>query len=284
MSRVLSGKAVAAALLESLRPRVAQLTDSGAAPTLATLRAGDRPDSIAYQRAAVKRCTGLGIKTREVFLPADVSQDEFLRAVEAINDDRSIHGCLILMPLPKGIDAAAVRATLAPEKDVDGITPVSQAAVYAGRGAGFPPCTPAACMHLLHHYKIPIAGARAVVLGRSLTVGRPLAMLLMNENATVTICHTSTRNAAEIARKADILVAAVGHAGSVTAEFTNENQTIIDVGINLGPDGKLCGDVAQDASAACGAFSPVPGGIGSITTTVLAEHVVNACKALTSRT
>jgi methylenetetrahydrofolate dehydrogenase (NADP+)/methenyltetrahydrofolate cyclohydrolase len=278
MAQILSGREVAAALTAQLEEETEKLKSSGVVPCLAIVRVGERGDDLAYERGAVKRCQTVGIEVRHFVLPADASQAELMQNIEKVNSDPSIHGCLIFMPLPPQMDEAAVRAALLPQKDVDGITPGSQAGVYTGRDVGYPPCTPAACVEILKHYNVPLKGADAVVLGRSLVVGRPLAIMLLRENATVTVCHSKTRDTAEKARRAGILAAAVGHAGAVSADYTNPGQVIIDVGINIGADGKLTGDVTAEAAQASGSYTPVPGGVGAVTTTVLAKHVIEAAR------
>ncbi len=278
MPQILDGKTCAAAMTETLKNEVSILKDHGTIPCLAILRVGERGDDLAYERGAVKRCAKIGVETKIFALPADVSQEKVLDTIAEINADAKIHGCLILMPLPSQVDERAVRGALAPEKDVDGITPRSQAGVYSGAPVGFPPCTPAACVEILKFYGVELSGARAVVLGRSLVVGRPLAMMLLKENATVTVCHTKTKNAAEIARGAEILLTAAGRAGAVTREFVNDRQILIDVGINVNAEGEICGDATRDATENCCAFTPVPGGVGAVTTTILASHVVEAAK------
>lgn len=278
MAQILDGKAVAATLTAQLKDDVQRLKKLGVSPCLAIVRMGERGDDLAYERGAVKRAALVGLEVKHFVLPADAPQHKLLAVIDAINDDASIHGCLIFMPLPKHIDETAVRAALAPEKDVDGITAASQAGVYSGRTVGFPPCTPSACMEILKHYQINLKGANAVVFGRSLVVGRPLAMMLLAQNATVTICHTKTRDAAQTARSADVLLAAVGHSGAVGEMFVHPNQVLIDVGINVNAEGRLCGDVATEAAQKARAYTPVPGGVGSVTTTVLAKHVIEAAQ------
>lgn len=278
MAQILDGKVVAAALTEQLKNDVQKLKDRGVLPCLAIVRVGERGDDLAYERGATKRAAAAGLEVKQFALPAEASQDELLAVIAKINADASIHGCLIFMPLPKQIDEATVRAALAPEKDVDGITAASQAGVYSGKSVGFPPCTPSACMEIIKHYQIELKGANAVVFGRSLVVGRPLAMMLLGQHATVTICHTKTRDAAAVARGADVLLAAVGHAGAVGETFVTPDQVLIDVGINVNAEGKLCGDVAPEAAQKARAYTPVPGGVGSVTTTVLAKHVIEAAR------
>ena len=278
MPQILDGKAVAAALSEKLRAQAGELKKHDVTPGLATVRVGERGDDIAYERGATKRCQSVGIDVKSFVLPQETTQAQLLDLIGRINADSSIHGCLIFMPLPKHIDENAVRAALAPEKDVDGITIGSQAGVYAGKPMGFPPCTPQACMEILSHYGIDLTGKNAVVFGRSLVVGKPAAMMLLGRNATVTVCHTKTREAHRIASQAEVLIVAAGRPGVVNRDFLNPDQIVIDVGINVNAEGKLCGDVNWDDAQTVKAVSPVPGGVGSVTTTVLAKHVVEAAQ------
>lgn len=278
MPQILDGKAVAAALSEKLRVQTAELKKQNIVPTLATVRVGERGDDIAYERGATKRCQSIGIEVKSLVLPAETTQDQLLQVINQINADSSIHGCLIFMPLPKQIDSEKVRAALAPEKDVDGITAGSQSGVYSGKTMGFPPCTPQACMEILSHYNLDMTGKNAVVFGRSLIVGRPAAMMLVARNATVTICHTKTVNADKIARNAEVLIVAAGRPGIVEKSFLSPGQIVIDVGINVNAEGKLCGDVNWEDAQIVKAVTPVPGGVGSVTTTVLAKHVIEAAQ------
>ena len=214
---------------------------------------------------------------RSIVLPAEVTQEELLNVIDIVNKDPQIHGVLLFRPLPKHLDAKVIENALLPEKDVDGMTDLSMAGVFTGREIGYPPCTPQACMEILDHYGIDCTGKKAVVVGRSLVVGKPAAMMLLKKNATVTVCHTRTRNMPEITREADILIAAVGHAGAITGEHLGKDQIIIDVGINVNEEGRLCGDVNfEEAEPLAGKITPVPGGVGSVTTTVLMEHVADA--------
>ena len=277
MAKLLLGKEVNASLNERVRSKAARLRETGITPTLAILRVGERPDDLAYEKGARKRHEALGIDCRSVVLPAEVRQEELLAAVEELNRDASVHGVLMLRPLPAHIDERLVCGALRAEKDVDGQTEASMAGVFTGSGVGFAPCTAQACMEILAHYGIDCAGRRAVVVGRSLIVGKPAAMLLLQKNATVTVCHTRTADLAEVTRRADILLVAAGRAGVIGAEHVSEGQTVIDVGIHVGADGRLCGDVDFDAvSPVVEAITPVPGGVGSVTTSVLVEHVTEA--------
>ena len=279
VSEILKGGPAAAAMTEELARRAAALKERGLVPTLAIVRAGERGDDLAYERAAVKRCEKAGIAVRLYTLKADSSQEELISVIEEINADKGIHGCLMFRPLPKHMDQRRVCQALDVSKDVDCMTESSLAGVFTGSGHGFPPCTAQAVMELLDHYGVEPAGRRAAVIGRSLVIGKPVSMLLQARDATVTMCHSKTRDAAAICREAEILVVAAGHAATVTPEFTNPGQVIIDVGINSLPDGSLVGDVDFAAVAPLvKAISPVPAGVGSLTTAVLCKHVIQAAE------
>ena len=279
MAELLKGAPVAAAMSERIRERVSLLLDRGITPTLATVRVGENDGDIYYERSAGKRCASLGIEMCSMTFPEDVSEDVLLETIDQLNQDESIHGVLIFRPLPKHISDDNVRAALSPDKDVDGITDGSMAGVFTGSGRGFCPCTAQACTEILDHYGIDCTGKRAVVMGRSLVIGKPVSQLLLSKNATVTVCHTRTRDLGEETRRADIIVAAVGHAHSLGPEHVAPGQVIIDVGINTGEDGNMCGDVDTAlVEPIVSAITPVPGGVGSVTTAVLALHVVEAAE------
>ncbi len=279
VSKILKGGPAAAAMTEELARRAAALKERGLVPTLAIVRAGERGDDLAYERAAIKRCEKAGIAVRLYTIKADSSQDELISVIEEINTDKGIHGCLMFRPLPKHMDERRVCRALDVSKDVDCMTESSLAGVFTGSGRGFPPCTAQAVMELLDYYGVETAGRRSAVIGRSLVIGKPVSMLLQARDATVTMCHSKTRDAAAICREAEILVVAAGHAGTVTPEFTNPGQVIIDVGINSLPDGSLVGDVDFAAvSPLVKAVSPVPAGVGSLTTAVLCKHVIQAAE------
>lgn len=278
MAQLMKGAPVAAAMTEQMVARTERLKQAGVTPTLCILRLGERPGDLVYERSAMKRCGKVGIDVREIVLPEGCTRERLLETIEQVNRDGAIHGLLMMRPLPVREDEDAARALLAPEKDVDGITAIAQSKVFTGAGAGYPPCTAQAVIEILDHYGVELAGRRAAVIGRSLVVGRPVAMMLMARDATVTLCHTRTEDLPEICRQADILVSAAGRAGLVTGAFTRPGQVIVDVGINVRA-GKLCGDV--DFAAAeplVGAITPVPGGVGTVTTAVLAAHVVQAAE------
>lgn len=279
MAQLWKGAPVAAALTEELSQRAQTLVAKGITPTLAIVRVGERPEDLSYERGALKRCEKVGIAVRQYLLTAASSQTDLMEVIEEINRDDSIHGCLLFRPLPKHMDEAAICAALSPAKDVDGITAGSLAAVFSGSGAGYPPCTAQACLEILDHYGYELKGKRAVVVGRSLVIGKPVSMLLLGRHATVTICHTRTADLPAECRRADLLVAAAGKAGAVSAQCLASGQVVLDVGINVDEDGNLVGDV--DFAAAentVEAITPVPGGVGAVTTSVLARHVIEAAE------
>lgn len=277
MAKQLLGKEVTAALNEKIKADAEMLKGKGINPTLGIIRVGERPDDVSYERGATKRCETLGVAYEKFLLPADVTQEKLMETLDQVNKDDKIHGILIFRPLPKHLDEDAVIKALKPEKDVDGITDGSMVGVFAGTKQGFPPCTPQACMEILDHYKINCTGKKAVVVGRSLVVGKPAAMMLIKKNATVTICHTRTVDMPSVVKEADIVIVAAGRAGVVDGSYLSAGQTVIDVGINVNEEGKLCGDVKYDeAEPIVDAITPVPGGVGSVTTSVLVGHVVEA--------
>lgn len=279
MAELLKGKPVADRLREQGVALIAQRGEAFRAPKLAIIRVGERPDDLFYEGGVKKNCALWGIDLEVKTFPLTVSQGELLTAVQALNEDQNVDGVLIFAPLPKTIDEKAIFAALAPEKDIDGLTTANLGGVFTGAKDAFAPCTPVAVMETLDYYGIPLQGKKVVVLGRSLVVGKPVAMLLLEKNATVTICHSRTENLAEVCRDADILVAAVGKARMVGKDFTHPGQVVIDVGINADPEaeGKICGDVDFTAvEPICTKITPVPAGIGSITTAVLLTHVTIA--------
>ena len=279
MAKLLLGKEVNAAINSRISEKVAALGGKGIVPTLGIVRVGEREEDLSYERGACKKCETLGIAVEKFVLPSDVSQEELLKVIDEVNNNDKIHGVLIFRPLPKHIDEDMVINALKPEKDVDGITQGSMYGVFTGRQIGYPPCTPQACMEILDYYGIDCTGKKAVVIGRSLVVGKPAAMMLLKKNATVTICHTRTKDMPSVAKEAEILIAAAGKAGVVGQDYVSEGQIVIDVGININEEGKLCGDVAFDeAEPVVGAITPVPGGVGAVTTSVLIEHVVIAAE------
>ena len=264
MAELLKGKPVVDRMAEDMRGRIAALEEQGVKPTLALVRLGQRPDDLSYERTAVKRAAGLGIHTKPYVL------DEF--APEA-----ALKATLQSITV---MDEKAMCNTLTAAKDVDGISLASLAAVFTDAPDGFPPCTAAACVAILEHYKVPIVGKHVVVIGRSLVVGKPVSMMLLRRNASVTICHSRTENLQEISRSADIVICATGRARAYGREYFRPGQTVLDVGINFDVHGKLCGDVDFDeVEPIVDAITPVPGGVGTVTTSMTMQHTVAAAEA-----
>jgi methylenetetrahydrofolate dehydrogenase (NADP+)/methenyltetrahydrofolate cyclohydrolase len=280
MAKILKGAPVAAAMTEKMKTDSDRLRKAGIVPTLAILRVGERDDDLSYERGAMKRAEKAGIEVKNVVLPADVSGETFFKALTDLNEDPFVHGILMFRPLPKHLDGEKARKMLAPEKDVDGCTDGSLAGVFTNTPLGFPPCTAEAAMEILHFYDIDIRGKSAAVIGRSLVIGRPVAMMLMHENATVTICHTRTPDVPAVTREADIVIAASGQMLSVGKEYLKAGQTVIDVGIGWNEElSKLCGDVKfEEAETIVDGITPVPGGVGAVTTAVLCRHVIMAAE------
>lgn len=249
----------------------------GRLPKLAIVRVGERADDLYYENSAVKKIAALGMESSTFAFPSDIKQDEFLSEFSKINEDEGIDGILMFSPLPKTLNEKEVLAIMKPEKDLDGLTKTNQVKIYLGESDGYAPCTAAAVMQLLKYSKTPLEGKKVVVIGRSSVIGKPVSMLLLKENATVTICHSKTENIEEICKGADVLVAAVGRAKMVTDAFVKEGAVVIDVGINQDADGNMCGDVDYDKVAdKASLITPVPRGVGSVTTTVLAAHLLEA--------
>lgn len=279
MSEILYGVPVAQALREDLRGRIAALKARSVEPCLALVRVGEDPGSLSYERATLRACEKLGITVRPFRYPEGCTTQTLAETLRAISADGAIHGCLLLRPLPEGVDEQAASEAISPEKDVDGVTGQSLRRVFVGYGPGHCPCTPEAVLALLDFYQISLDGARVTIVGRSLVVGRPLTLLLTGRNATVTLCHTHTRDLAARCREADVLIVAAGCAGLIGPEHVRPGQTVVDVGTTPDAEGRLRGDAQFDAvEPLVGAISPVPGGVGAITTTLLLEHVVTAAE------
>jgi len=278
MAIELKGAPVANAINERSQAALNDLLSKGISPTLAIVRVGEREDDVSYETGAMKRCEKVGVVVRNVVLPESITQPELIAKIEELNQDKSVHGVLIFMPLPKHLDSEAVRRSLTPEKDIDGITDGSLAGVFSGSGVGFSPCTAQACIEILDFYEIDCKGKKAAVVGRSLVVGKPVSMLLLGKNATVTICHTRTVDMPSVTRDAEIVIVAAGKAKVIGSEYFSNHQVVIDVGINF-IDGVMCGDVDfEAANNIVSAVTPVPGGVGTVTTSVLVSHVVEAAK------
>jgi len=278
-SQIIKGKPVADKITEDLKKEVKNLNEMGIKPKLAIVRVGERADDLAYERGALKRCQNIGIETEVVELDENISQDEFIKAIHKLNEDDKVNGILTFRPLPKHLSEDEIKYEISPKKDIDCFNPINTAKIVENDKTGYPPCTPTAVIEILKHYGINLTGANIVVLGRSMVVGKPLSMLLLNENATVNICHSKTRNLPEIASQADILVAAVGRAKMVKKDYVKDGAIVIDVGVNVDDQGNLCGDVdMEDVLDKVSMITPVPGGVGAVTTSILATNIVKACK------
>ena len=281
MSVLMKGIDVANAMKEELTKETELLKRGGVMPCLAIIRAGSREEDLSYERGAKKRMEAVGIKCQVRELPWDITQREFEEAFREVNDNPSVHGILMFRPLPKHLDEEPVRKMIHPAKDMDCMSDVNIAKVFAGDETGYAPCTAEAVMKMLKFYGIDLKGKNTTVVGRSMVVGKPLSMMLLKENATVTICHTRTVDLPKICRSADILIAAAVKAKMITADMVGEGAVVADVGINVDEEGNLCGDVDfERAKKKASYISPVPRGVGSITTSVLAEHVIRAAKNL----
>lgn len=278
-TKIIKGKPVADRITENLIEETKKLKELDIVPKLAIVRIGENPDDMSYERGAMNRCAKIGIDVQNIVLQGDVSEGEYIEAIKNLNEDKNINGILCLRPLPKNINENKVKSIIDAKKDVDCFNPINSAKLFEGEKDGYAPCTPEAVMKILNHYEVDLSGKKVVVLGRSLIVGKPVSMMLMGENATVTICHSKTENLAEEAKNADVLVAAIGRAKMVDKSYIKEGATVIDVGINVDESGNLCGDVdTESAIGIAKMVTPVPAGVGSVTTSVLAEHVIKACK------
>ena len=275
---ILKGLPVANAINEKLMEQVKSI--EGPLPHLAIIRVGERPDDCSYERGAVKKMDKVGVRCTTYTFDADIDNKTFQAEFDKINENPDIDGILMLRPLPKQLDEKQIENKIDPRKDLDGISPLNLAKVYAGDESGYAPCTAEAVIEMLDYAGIDIKGKRVTVVGRSLVIGKPVSMLLMKRNATVTVCHTKTVDMAGTCKNAEILVAAAGSARMIKKEYVADGAVVIDVGINVDDEGILCGDVDFDAiSDIAAAASPVPGGVGSVTTSVLAKHLVKAAMA-----
>lgn len=281
MSILMKGADVAKTMKEDLTGEARRLKDRGILPSLTIVRVGARPDDLAYERGARKRMEMIGIECKVVELPETITQAEFEKTFFKINEDPKVHGILLFRPLPGHLDEGPVVSRINPLKDVDCMCPVNIAKVFSGDETGHAPCTPEAVMEMLDYYKIDPRGKKVTVIGRSMVVGKPLSTLLLKRHATVTICHTRTKDLSATCREAEILVAAAGKARMVTADMIGDGAVVVDVGINVDAKGNLCGDVDFNAAEPVTSYiSPVPRGVGSVTSSVLAKHVLKAAEYL----
>lgn len=272
---ILGSKPVVEAMNANLHPRVELLRQKGVIPTLAIVRVGNKPDDISYERTAIKRAESLDIAVRVFELPEDATYELIAHTIEFINEDPSIHGCLMFRPLPEVFDEKALCDLLVLHKDVDGISTAALAGIFTDDPDSLPPATAEACIKVLDHYDISLEGKHVVVVGRSLVIGKPVSMMLLRHNASVTICHSKTENLASITRNADIVICATGRARAYGADYFVPGQVVLDVGINFDAEGHMCGDVDFEAvEPLVAAITPVPGGIGSVTTSCTMEHTI----------
>jgi methylenetetrahydrofolate dehydrogenase (NADP+)/methenyltetrahydrofolate cyclohydrolase len=278
----LTGKPVADFLRENIRSRIEELKKNDIIPRILIIRVGQREDDIVYERSILKNCEKMGIQSIVKELPVTVTLDDLNIVIEEANKNDHIHGIMLFRPLPKHLDYEIISRMIDPLKDIDCMSPLNMENVFEGNKSGFAPCTPEAVVEMLKYYKMPLKGANIVVVGRSLVVGRPLSMLLLDENATVTICHSKTKDMKSVTKNADIVVAAIGKAKFMSEEFFTESSIVIDVGINEDENGNICGDVDYDSVfGKVKALNPAAGGVGTITTTILLDHVVKACERMT---
>lgn len=281
MGHLLKGKTVADSISFRVKDEAEELRRNNIVPKLKIIRVGEREDDLAYERAALKRMKNVNIDCEVLSLPLDIDQNSFIDELQYVVKDKTVHGILLFRPLPKQINEDEIKFIISPQKDIDCFNPINIAKLLEGDETGFPPCTAKAAMEVLKYYNIEIKGKEAVVIGRSMVVGKPLSMMLLKENSTVTICHSKTENLPEVTKRADVVVAAIGKSQMITKDYIKENAVVIDVGINVDAEGKITGDVnTEDCIEKASFITPVPSGVGSVTTAVLAEHVIKACKLL----
>lgn len=277
MNNVLNCKEVNNYLLEKLTKRCEILIQEGITPTAAFIRIGNKKEDIAYQNSIMRTCKNIGVNTLLYELDEHSFIDDLNKLLKKLDIDNNVHGIMIFRPLPEGINETEVNSAISPYKDIEGMNPINLAKVFAGDYHGFAPCTAAAVMEILKYYKIELRGKHAVILGRSMVVGKPLGMMMLKEDETVTLCHSKTKNIKEIARMADVLVAAIGIPKAIGADYIKEGAIVIDVGINVDENGNICGDVDfEEASKKASLITTVPGGVGSVTTALLIKNIIKA--------
>ncbi|NFJ24451.1 bifunctional 5,10-methylenetetrahydrofolate dehydrogenase/5,10-methenyltetrahydrofolate cyclohydrolase [Clostridium botulinum] len=279
MTKILYGNEVALKIKEDLNLRIDKLKEKNIIPKLAILRMGNKQDDIAYERSIIKSCEKLNIETKVEELNEDILEEDFLKLMESLNNEKEIHGILVFRPYPKHLNKNLESSSIALNKDVDCMHPLNLERIFEGDLNGFMPCTPEAVIEILKYYDIDLKGKNIVIINRSMVVGKPLSMMVLSHNATVTICHSKTIDLPSITKKADIVVTAIGKAKLVKEEYFNEDSIVIDVSINVDENGKLCGDVDfENVKEKVGAITPVPKGVGSVTTTLLLKHIVDAAE------
>ena len=281
MAMILNGKDVAADINRKTKEESAKLRKKGVIPTIGILRVGNKEDDIAYEKGILKNCQSVDVGGKVFELPEDVTMETFFETLETVNNDSNIHGILIFSPLPKQLDESKIKHRINPAKDIDCMNPQNMIEIFEGTMDGFMPCTPAAVMEILKFYNVELNGANTVVIGRSMVVGKPLSMMLLSANSTITICHSKTQNLRAMVSQADIVVAAIGKAKFVGKDFIKPGAVVIDVGINVDDKGNIWGDVHyEEVETVAGKITPVPGGVGSVTTSILLKHVVKAASKL----
>ncbi|WP_434281821.1 bifunctional 5,10-methylenetetrahydrofolate dehydrogenase/5,10-methenyltetrahydrofolate cyclohydrolase [Clostridium botulinum] len=279
MTKILYGNEVALKIKEDLNLRIDKLKEKNIIPKLAILRMGNKQDDIAYERSIIKSCEKLNIETKVEELSEDILEEDFLKLMESLNKEKEIHGILVFRPYPKHLNENIINSSIALNKDVDCMHPLNLERIFEGDLDGFMPCTPEAVIEILRYYDIDLKEKNIVIINRSMVVGKPLSMMVLSHNATVTICHSKTIDLPSITKKADIVVTAIGKAKLVKEEYFNEDSIVIDVSINVDENGKLCGDVNfENVKEKVGAITPVPKGVGSVTTTLLLKHIVDAAE------
>lgn len=279
MAKMLTGAPVAQAVADWIQEKIALLKEKGVVPTVAIVRVGERAPDLAYERGFTKKAETLGIQIKKQVLPVDITEAELLKVIDGVNEDKSVHGCLLFRPLPEHLNTRAVLCALRPEKDIDAMTGASMGGLITQDHEGYPPCTAEACLRILDFYGIPVKGRNVAMVGSGMAVGMPASIMLINRGATVSVCHvfSDPERVKKLCREADIIISAAGKAGLIGAEHVSPGQVIVDVGINQGPDGKLCGDVAfAEVEPVVDAITPVPRGVGAVTSTILAAHAVEA--------
>jgi methylenetetrahydrofolate dehydrogenase (NADP+)/methenyltetrahydrofolate cyclohydrolase len=281
MAEILKGNVVAAQIKEDMKNEIEKLAEKGKIPTLGIVRLGSNPDDISYERSIIKNCEKAGINSKVIEKELEMTTEELVDLMEKLNVDDEISGVLVFRPLPKHIDETKIREALSPNKDVDCMHPLNLAKIFEGDMTGFQPCTPRAAMEILLYNNVELEGKNVVVVNRSMVLGKPLVMMLLEKNATVTICHSRTKNLHEITSKADVVVTALGKAKFFDKKYFNENSICIDVGVSMDDDGKLSGDIDYpEVSEMVSMITPVPGGVGAVTTSLLLSQVVEACKRI----
>ncbi|NFA60431.1 bifunctional 5,10-methylenetetrahydrofolate dehydrogenase/5,10-methenyltetrahydrofolate cyclohydrolase [Clostridium sporogenes] len=279
MTKILYGNEVALKIKEDLNLRIDKLKEKNIIPKLAILRMGNKQDDISYERSIIKNCEKLNIETKVYELKEDILENDFLKLMEELNDEKNIHGILVFRPYPKHLNESIINSAIALNKDIDCMHPLNLEKIFEGDLDGFMPCTPEAVMEILKYYDIDLKGKNIAIINRSMVVGKPLAMMALSNNATVTICHSRTVDLPSITKKADIVVTAIGKAKLIKEEYFNKDSIVIDVSINVDENGKLCGDVDfENVQDKVKAITPVPKGVGSVTTTLLLKHIVEAAE------